>query len=139
MRSMIAGLAMAGMLSACGGTAGSDGDGKADDSAKASETAKAAGPEIKALAGDHTFTVVLPKGITTAGMVYMAKTHCGERSDCTVWAYADPAKVPTSLPVTDEQRQAKVFEHVINRAQDNFERSLWRCEVYPQEDTSNCF
>lgn len=79
MRSMIVGLAMAAMLSACGGTAGSDGDGKADDSANA------AGPEIKALAGDHTFTVVLPKGITPDGMVYMAKTHCGERSDCTVW------------------------------------------------------
>lgn len=123
-------VALAFSLSACGG-APAEGDG--------ADTAADAAPAITAIGGDYAFAFAIPEGTSAERLVEIAKTHCGEREDCRVYGWRDAAHVPERLPFTDAQRATLTFEHVINRPQDNFERSLFDCSVYPQADTGSCY
>ncbi len=83
------------------------------------------------------FILAIDPGSDASLLVGLAERTCGDRAFCKIMAWPKGAAVPARFPVDDAQFEAMAFGYLRNR-ENNFEKPLWNCALYPREDKRQC-
>ena len=79
----------------------------------------------------------IDRQLDAAQLPMLAQQTCGVRPYCKVFAWSDPALMPKGFPVAEGQLASMAFSYLRNVEQD-FEKPLWNCAVYPRADRKQC-
>jgi hypothetical protein len=72
-----------------------------------------------------------------AALAEAASTACGTNGYCKVMMWADRATTPTSLPITDAQRDRMAFSY-LRDPKSGTDKPLWNCALFSRPDPNQC-
>jgi len=94
-------------------------------------------PVFRLMAGDAIYMMLAPPDLDADGFLTAARRQCEGKSACQVLAWTDATNAATAMPMMGREVDALMFSYSLNRDQDH-ERALWRCDVYPRDDRNEC-
>jgi spore germination cell wall hydrolase CwlJ-like protein len=72
-----------------------------------------------------------------AGLAAAASSACGPNTYCKVMVWADRAAAPTTLPISDAQRDSVAFSY-LRDPKSGTDKALWNCNVFRRVDPAQC-
>jgi hypothetical protein len=72
-----------------------------------------------------------------AGLALAASAACGANSFCKVMVWTDRASTPSSLPVSDAQRDTMAFSY-LRDPKSGTDKPLWNCAQFRRADPDQC-
>ena len=121
LKSLAGGLALA-LLASCDEPAG---------------PAQVQAPTFTTLPGENNFALAVPHDTDKNSFPDLARSHCGTRSPCAVYAWVAPDQPAQTLPLSERQLMTQAYSYVANRAT-KFELSLWNCQMYIRDNPAEC-